>query len=96
MTEVLPSEQPGCRKGIAADLAAEKAALIEPWSNGQTEGQITKLKLVNRQIYGRDHLDLLSARLLISIWRPPPNCTGIELEPVLGARCSLSAFGALT
>ena len=36
--------------GIAADLAAVKAALTEPWSNGQTEGQITKLKLVKRQI----------------------------------------------
>jgi ATP dependent DNA ligase C terminal region len=28
----------------------EKAALTEPWSNGQTEGQNTKLKLVNRQM----------------------------------------------
>ena len=35
-------------KGIAADLAAVKAALTESWSNGQTEGQITKLKLVKR------------------------------------------------
>jgi transposase len=54
-------------KGIAADLAAVKAALIEPWSNGQTEGQITKLKLVKRQMYGRAHLDLLRARLLVSV-----------------------------
>ena len=44
-------------KGIAADLAAVKAALSEPWSNGQAEGQITKLKLVKRQMYGRAHLD---------------------------------------
>ena len=28
------------------------------WSNGQTEGQITKLKLVKRQMYGRGKLDL--------------------------------------
>jgi transposase len=54
-------------KGIAADLAAVKAALIEPWSNGQTEAQITKLKLVKRQMYGRAHLDLLRARLLVSV-----------------------------
>ena len=40
-------------KGIAADIAAVKAALTEPWSNGQTEGQITKLKLVKRQMDGR-------------------------------------------
>ena len=41
-----------------------KAALTESWSNGQTEGQITKLKLVKRQMYGRARLDLLRARLV--------------------------------
>jgi transposase len=51
-------------RGIRADLAAVKAALTEPWSNGQTEGQITKLKLVKRQMYGRARLDLLRARLV--------------------------------
>ena len=51
-------------KGISADLAAVKAALTEPWSSGQTEGQITKLKLVKRQMYGRGGLDLLCARLV--------------------------------
>lgn len=53
-------------KGIAADQAAVAAALTEPWSNGQTEGQITKLKLVRRQMYGRGKLDLLRARLIPS------------------------------
>lgn len=52
-------------KGIRADLAAVKAAPTEPWSNGQTEGQITKLKLGKRQIYGRAGLDLLRARLVV-------------------------------
>ena len=41
-----------------------QAALKEPWSNGQTEGQNTKLKLIKRQMYGRAKLDLLRARLL--------------------------------
>jgi transposase len=50
--------------GIVQDHAAVKAALTEPWSNGQTEGQNTKLKLVKRQMYGRPGLDLLKARLL--------------------------------
>ena len=50
--------------GIAQDHAAVKAALTEPWSNGQTEGQNTKLKLVKRQMYGRASLDLLRARLI--------------------------------
>jgi transposase len=51
-------------KGIIADRAAVAAAMTQPWSNGQTEGQITKLKLVKRQMYGRAKLDLLRARLL--------------------------------
>jgi transposase len=51
-------------KGLKADMAAVTAALTEPWSNGQTEGQITKLKLVKRQMYGRDRVDVLRARLL--------------------------------
>jgi len=51
-------------RGISGDLAAVRAALTEAWSNGQTEGQITKLKLVKRQMYGRARLDLLRARLV--------------------------------
>jgi transposase len=40
------------------------AAIDLPWSNGQTDGQITKLTLVKRQMYGRGKLDLLQARML--------------------------------
>jgi transposase len=50
--------------GIRRDHAAVRAAIAQPWSNGQTEGQITKLKLVKRQMYGRGKLDLLQARLI--------------------------------
>jgi transposase len=50
--------------GLQADESAVAAALDEPWSNGQTEGHITKLKLVKREMYGRAKLDLLRARLL--------------------------------
>ena len=50
--------------GLMADHDAVRAAITEPWSNGQTEGQITKLKMVKRQMYGRANLDLLRARLL--------------------------------
>ena len=50
--------------GITRDHAAVGAAIGEPWSNGQTQGQITKLKLVKRQMYGRGKLDLLQARLI--------------------------------
>ena len=50
--------------GIVKDKAAVSAAITSPWSNGQTEGQITKLKLVKRQMYGRGKLDLLQARVI--------------------------------
>ena len=50
--------------GIIKDKAAVNAAIVLPWSNGQTEGQITRLKLLKRQMYGRGKLDLLQARML--------------------------------
>jgi transposase len=50
--------------GIIKDRAAVAAAITSGWSNGQTEGQITKLKLVKRQMYGRGKLDLLQARVV--------------------------------
>ncbi|WP_247446261.1 transposase, partial [Bradyrhizobium sp. 197] len=50
--------------GVIKDKAAVSAAITTSWSNGQTEGQITKLKLVKRQMYGRAKLDLLQARLI--------------------------------
>jgi transposase len=51
-------------RGLREDQPTVAAALSLPWSNGQTEGHITKLKLVKRQMYGRAKLDLLRARLL--------------------------------
>jgi transposase len=33
-------------------------------SNGQVEGQITKIKLVRRSMYGRGKFDLLERRVL--------------------------------
>jgi transposase len=51
-------------RGINKDKEAVQCAISEPWSNGQTEGQITKLKLVKRQMYGRAKVDLLQARLI--------------------------------
>lgn len=50
--------------GVERDVNAVRAAITSGWSNGQTEGQITKLKLVKRQMYGRGKLDLLQARLI--------------------------------
>ena len=51
-------------RGLQSDWAALGAALREPWSNGQTEGQIDRLKTLKRQMYGRANIDLLRARLV--------------------------------
>lgn len=50
--------------GVIRDRAAVQNAITSMWSNGQTEGQITKLKLIKRQMYGRGKLDLLEARIV--------------------------------
>ena len=54
----------GFASGIKRDYAAVKAALSLPWSQGQVEGQITRLKLLKRQMYGRAHFNLLRSRVL--------------------------------
>jgi transposase len=50
--------------GLTADLQAVRAALESEWSQGQVEGQVHRLKLIKRQMYGRGKLDLLRARVL--------------------------------
>jgi transposase len=50
--------------GVTKDIDAVSAAITSGWSNGQTERQICKLKLVKRQMYGRGKLDLLRARVI--------------------------------
>ena len=51
-------------KGLRSDYAAVKAALSSDWSNGQVEGQVNRLKLIKRQMYGRAKFDLLRQRVL--------------------------------
>jgi transposase len=51
-------------RGLVNDRAAVEAGLSQEWSNGQTEGQVNKLKLLKRQMYGRANFDLLRRRLL--------------------------------
>ncbi len=52
--------------GLEQDGAAVRAALTLPWSNGQAEGQITKLKLLKRSMYGRASFALLRRRVLLA------------------------------
>jgi len=51
-------------RGLERELKALQAAITEPWSSGQVEGQITRLKYLKRQMYGRAHIDLLRLRVL--------------------------------
>jgi len=51
-------------RGLIDDRAAVEAGLSLEWSNGQTEGQVNKLKLLKRQMYGRANFDLLRRRVL--------------------------------
>ena len=67
LIDALQSEIPefvSFANGLTADLQAVRAALSCEWSQGQVEGQVHRLKLVKRQMYGRGKLDLLRARVL--------------------------------
>jgi transposase len=49
---------------IESDYEAVRAAISTDWSNGQTEGQVNRLKFIKRQMFGRAHFDLLRKRVL--------------------------------
>jgi transposase len=59
----LPEVTAFARK-LRQDLAAVRAGLTLPWSQGQVEGQILKLKMLRRQMYGRGNFDLVRKRAL--------------------------------
>ena len=50
--------------GLERDQAAVVAALSLPYSNGQVEGQVNRLKLIKRRMYGRAKFDVLRHRVL--------------------------------
>ena len=50
--------------GIERDKDAVLAGLTLDWSNGPTEGQVNRLKLIKRSRYGRAKFDLLRLRVL--------------------------------
>jgi transposase len=51
---------------LKTDHAAVQAAVRLPWSTGPVEGQINRLKMLKRQMYGRANLDLLNRRFLFA------------------------------
>ncbi len=48
---------------LRTDAAAVQAALSTSWSNGPVEGQVNRLKLIKRSMYGRAGLPLLRSRV---------------------------------
>ena len=52
-------------KGVVKDQAAVLAGMRLEWSNGQVEGQVTRLKLIKRFGFGGAKFDLLRARVLL-------------------------------
>jgi transposase len=58
------SELQSFATGLQREYSSIRAALSEPWTTGQVEGQITRVKLLKRQMYGRAKFDLLKQRVL--------------------------------
>lgn len=57
-------ELKGFARGVRRDEAAVRAAFSSGISNGQTEGQVNRLKVLKRSMYGRANFDLLRLRFL--------------------------------
>jgi transposase len=52
--------------GVKSDLAAVTAGLSLPFSSGPVEGNVNRIKMLKRQMYGRANFDLLRKRVLLS------------------------------
>jgi transposase len=51
-------------KSLRDEYSFIRAALEHEWSNGQTEGQVNRLKFIKRQMYGRASFELLRQKVL--------------------------------
>lgn len=59
-------------KGLGQDYAAVEQAIGSIWRNGQTEGQVNRLKTLKWQMYGKASFDLLRIRVLARNRNGPP------------------------
>jgi len=64
LTSARESELGLLAQGFARDLAAVRAAITERWSTSPVEGQISRLKAIKRQMFGRAGYELLRRRVL--------------------------------
>jgi transposase len=51
---------------LRKDWAAVIVGLTQPWSSGTVEGQLNRIKVIRRQMYGRARPDLLSKHVLLA------------------------------
>ncbi|KUL26906.1 transposase [Actinoplanes awajinensis subsp. mycoplanecinus] len=51
---------------LTADIDAVTAGLTLPWSSGPVEGNVNRIKMLKRQMYGRANFDLLRKRVLLA------------------------------
>ena len=61
-----PPELRGFSRNLQRDWAAVHAGLTERWSSGCVEGNVNKLKVTKRQMFGRARFDLLRKRVLLA------------------------------
>lgn len=52
--------------GVRSDQLAVSAGLTLPFSSGAVEGQVNRIKMLKRQMFGRAGLDLLRKRVLLA------------------------------
>jgi transposase len=52
--------------GLHKDWNAVMAGLTTQWSSGAVEGNVNRIKMIKRQMYGRANPDLLRRRILLS------------------------------
>ena len=56
----------GFATGLLSDYDAVRAGLTLHWSSGAVEGNVTRIKAIKRQMYGRANFDLLRRRVLLA------------------------------
>jgi len=61
-----PPELRGFSRNLRHDWEAVHAGLTERWSSGCVEGNVNKLKVTKRQMFGRARFDLLRKRVLLA------------------------------
>jgi len=81
---VVPAERRAGLRGrpcVRADRAAVDAALTLDYNSGAVEGNVTRIKAIKRQVYGRCGFDLLCKRIPHRTWpihlRTPDRRRGI-------------------